>query len=90
MNNKTSVSSNKLRLNSGFFNLGASVFWIHKLAAIDDEQKAVEYWQIKRDNTKRGIVEVIHNDSEQSRTLDDISTDQIFSKTDRENPNGRT
>ena len=48
--------------------LGASVFWIRRLAAIDGEQEAVEYWQIKRDNTQRGIVEVIHDDSEQSRT----------------------
>ncbi|RKU09546.1 hypothetical protein C6501_15250 [Candidatus Poribacteria bacterium] len=48
--------------------LGASVFWIRKLAAIGGEQQAVEYWQIKRDDTKPGIVEVIHNDSEQSRT----------------------
>jgi len=44
--------------------LGASVFWSRKLAAIGGEQEAVEYWQIKRDNTYRGIVEVIHNDSE--------------------------
>ncbi len=48
--------------------LGASIFWIRKLAAIGGEQETVEYWQIKRDNTRRGIVEVIHNDSEQSRT----------------------
>ena len=48
--------------------LEASIFWIRKLAAIGSEQEAVEYWQIKRDNTRRGIVEVIHNDSEQSRT----------------------
>ena len=44
--------------------LGASVFWSRKLAAIGGEQEAVEYWQIKRDNTYRGVVEVIHNDSE--------------------------
>ena len=44
--------------------LGASVFWIRKLAAIGGEQEAVEYWQVKRNNTRRGIVEVIHNDSE--------------------------
>ena len=44
--------------------LGASIFWIRKLAAISGEQEAVEYWQIKRDNTRRGIVEVTHNDSE--------------------------
>ena len=48
--------------------LEASIFWIRKLAAIGGEQEAVKYWQIKRDNTRRGIVEVIHNDSEQSRT----------------------
>ena len=48
--------------------LEASIFWIRKLAAIGGEQEVVEYWQIKRDNTRRGIVEVIHNDSEQSRT----------------------
>ena len=44
--------------------LGASVFWIRKIAAIGGEQEAIEYWQIKRDNTQRGIVEVIHDDSE--------------------------
>lgn len=48
--------------------LRASVFWNRKLAVIGGEQEAIEYWQIKRDNTYRGIVEVIHNDSEQSRT----------------------
>ena len=51
-----------------YFVLEVSIFWIRKLAAIGVEQEAVEYWQIKRDNTRRGIVEMIHNDSEQSRT----------------------
>jgi hypothetical protein len=41
---------------------GASIFWIRRLAAIGGEQEAIEYWQIKRDGTKRGIVEVIEND----------------------------
>jgi hypothetical protein len=41
---------------------GASIFWIRKLATIDGEQAAVEYWQIKRDGSKRGIVEVIQHD----------------------------
>jgi hypothetical protein len=45
---------------------GASVFWIRRQAAIDGEQAAVEHWQIKRDKTRRGIVEVIHHDLEQS------------------------
>ena len=43
---------------------GASVFWIRRLAAIDGEQKTLEHWQIKRDNTRRGIVEVTSNDSQ--------------------------
>lgn len=43
--------------------LGASVFWIRKLAAIGGEQEAMKHWQVKRDNTLRGIVEVINNDS---------------------------
>ena len=43
--------------------LGASVFWSRKLAAIGGEQEAVKHWQVKRDNTLRGIVEVINNDS---------------------------
>ena len=47
--------------------LGASVFWIRKQGTIGNEQEMVEDWQIKRDNSRRGIVEVIHDDSEQSR-----------------------
>lgn len=47
---------------------GASVFWIRRLAAIGGEQEVLEHWQIKRDKTQRGIVEVISDDSEQSRT----------------------
>ena len=48
--------------------LGASIFWIRKQGAISSEQEAVEDWQIKRDKSRRGIVEVIHNDSEQAGT----------------------
>jgi hypothetical protein len=38
---------------------GASVFWIRRMAAIGGEEAALEYWQIKRDKMKRGIVEVV-------------------------------
>ena len=38
---------------------GASVFWVRRLAALGGEQVAIEDWQIKRDGTKRGIVEII-------------------------------
>ncbi len=43
---------------------GASIFWIRRLAAMGGEDATVEYWQLKRDGTKRGIVEVIGNDQE--------------------------
>jgi predicted nucleotidyltransferase len=38
---------------------GASVFWVRRIAALGGEQSAIEDWQIKRDGSKRGIVEVI-------------------------------
>jgi len=41
---------------------GASVFWIRRQAAIGGEQATLEHWQIKRDKTQRGIVEVISDD----------------------------
>jgi hypothetical protein len=44
-------------------NLGASVFWIRRLAAIGGETDALQHWQIKRDKKRRGIVEVISDDS---------------------------
>ena len=37
---------------------GCSVFWVRRLAAMGGEQAAIEDWQIKRDGTERGIVEV--------------------------------
>ncbi len=48
--------------------LGASVFWIRRLAAIGGEPVAIQHWQVKRDNTLRGIVEVIGDDPQRSRT----------------------
>ncbi len=41
---------------------GASIFWLRRFAAIGGEQNAVEDWQYKRDETRRGIVEVITRD----------------------------
>jgi len=38
---------------------GASVFWVRHLAAWPGEQAAVEFWQVKRDGGRRGIVEII-------------------------------
>jgi hypothetical protein len=41
---------------------GARVFWIRRMAAIDGEETAIQYWQSTREQTKRGIVEVIGHD----------------------------
>ena len=38
---------------------GASVFWLRRLAAFEGEQKTIEYWQVKRGNGRRGIVDII-------------------------------
>jgi hypothetical protein len=38
---------------------GASVFWLRRLAALGGEQTAIEQWQVKRDASLRGIVEII-------------------------------
>ena len=38
---------------------GASVFWLRRLAALEGEQKTIEYWQVKRGKGQRGIVEII-------------------------------
>jgi hypothetical protein len=43
---------------------GASVFWIRRMAAIGGEQEAMEHWQVKRDHTMRGIVEVVYDDQQ--------------------------
>jgi hypothetical protein len=41
---------------------GASVFWLRRTALLGSEDETVEYWQTKRDGTRRGIVEVISDD----------------------------
>lgn len=37
---------------------GASIFWLRQLAALPSEEEAVLNWQIKRDGTRRGIIEI--------------------------------
>jgi hypothetical protein len=39
--------------------IGASVFWLRRLACLEGEQAAVEYWQVKRGGGSRGIIEII-------------------------------
>lgn len=38
---------------------GASVFWIRRLAALGGEQETIEFWQMKRDGSQRGIIEIV-------------------------------
>jgi len=38
---------------------GASVFWLRRPAAFGGEQVTVEFWQTKRDGSRRGIVEIV-------------------------------
>ena len=38
---------------------GASVFWLRRLAALGGEEQAIADWQIKRNGTYRGIVEIV-------------------------------
>ena len=42
---------------------GASVFWLRRLAAWPNEPAAVEFWQVKRDGGRRGIVEVAQGEA---------------------------
>jgi hypothetical protein len=37
---------------------GASIFWVRRMAALGGDA-VIEDWQLKRDGTKRGIVEII-------------------------------
>jgi hypothetical protein len=37
---------------------GASVFWLRRLAALPNEEEAIRSWQLKRDGTRRGIVDI--------------------------------
>ncbi|HZT44185.1 MAG TPA: hypothetical protein VFA07_18615 [Chthonomonadaceae bacterium] len=57
----TLVGEAKLLFDHGNANtyFGASVFWLRRIAAFGGEQAAIENWQIKRDGSLRGIVEII-------------------------------
>lgn len=38
---------------------GASVFWTRRSGAIGGEHAMIEYWQVRREGGKRGIVEIV-------------------------------
>jgi hypothetical protein len=37
---------------------GASIFWLRRMVALPNEEQAIASWQLKRDGTRRGIVEI--------------------------------
>lgn len=42
---------------------GASVFWASRSGAIGGEQAMIEYWQVRREGGRRGIVEIVREGS---------------------------
>ena len=38
---------------------GVSIFWLRRLAVFDGEEGAISHWQVKRDGSRRGIIEVM-------------------------------
>jgi hypothetical protein len=38
---------------------GGSVFWLRRLAVLDDEHATIAHWHITRDRSYRGIVEIL-------------------------------
>jgi hypothetical protein len=38
---------------------GASVFWLRRAAALGGEEAAIEHWQVKRDGSRRGVIEIV-------------------------------
>jgi hypothetical protein len=56
---------------------GASIFWLRQLATLSSEEEAILGWQLKREGTRRGIIEIteamIANDQELKVTLDRIA-----------------
>lgn len=54
-------AASRLLFEHGFAqdHFGCSVFWVRRMAALGGEEAAMKDWQIKRDGTERGIVEII-------------------------------
>ena len=65
----TTVGETRLMFEHGSAqsHFGASLFWLRELAAYNGVEAAIADWQIKRDGTERGIVEITqdsNNDQE--------------------------
>ncbi len=42
---------------------GASVFWTRRSGVIGGEQVMIEYWQVRREGGRRGIVEIVREET---------------------------
>ena len=42
---------------------GASVFWTKRSGALGGEQAMIEYWQMRREGGRRGIIEIVEDRS---------------------------
>jgi hypothetical protein len=42
---------------------GASVFWTKRSGAVGGEEAMIEYWQVRREGGRRGIVEIVEERS---------------------------
>ena len=42
---------------------GASLFWTRRSGALGGEQAMIEYWQLRRDGGRRGIVEIVSEET---------------------------
>jgi hypothetical protein len=42
---------------------GASVFWTKRSGAVGGEQAMIEYWQVRREGGRRGVVEIVEEGS---------------------------
>ena len=40
----------------------ASVFWLRRPSAFGGEQATIDFWQTKRDGSRRGIVEIVETE----------------------------
>ena len=41
---------------------GVSIFWLRRQTAFGGEDATIEHWQIKRDGSRRGIIEIVQED----------------------------
>jgi hypothetical protein len=40
---------------------GASIFWLRRISVLEGEEAVVDQWGIKRDGSRRGIIEIVES-----------------------------